>query len=403
MGNVYIKSLGEKYLMANYSRHPIAFAKGEGAYVWDASGKKYLDFVTGLAVNALGHCHPAVVEAAVRQCKELMHSSNLYWTAPAAELAQLLVEHSCLDRVFLCNSGTEANEAAIKLARRYFHTVLKENRSTIITFSRSFHGRTIAAATATAQEVVHSGFDPLPGGFAYAAYNDIEALEAVIDDTTCAVLMEPVQGEGGINVADRDYLRQVRELCDKTGTLLVLDEIQCGLGRTGHLFAYEYYGIKPDIVTLAKALGGGLPLGAVLATEEVSAGFGPGSHGSTFGGNPVCCAAGRAVLETLLEPGFIEGVRDLGHYFMNKAFALAGKYDCIKEVRGLGLMIGIDLNRPGSAVVDACREKGLLVNCAAKTVIRLLPPLNVTQQQADRAFSVLDEALAEFSEAEEVE
>ena len=403
MGNAYIKSLGEKYLMGNYTRQPIAFAHGEGANVWDADGNKYLDFVTGLAVNGLGHCYPAVVEAVSGQEGKFLHSSNLYWTAPQAELAQLLVEYSCLDRVFLCNSGTETNEAAIKLARRYFQTVRGENRSTIITFSKSFHGRTIAAATATAQETIHSGFNPLPGGFTYVPFNDIEALTAVIDDTTCAVMLEPVQGEGGINVAGIAYLKQVRELCDKHGALLVLDEIQCGLGRTGKLFAYQHYGIEPDIVTLAKALGGGLPLGAVLATEAVSEAFGPGSHGSTFGGNPVCCAAGTAVLETLLEEGFLGQVSEMGEYLLGKVTALAGKYKFIKEIRGLGLMLGLDLEFAGSGVVVSCREKGLLINCAAKTVLRLLPPLNVTPEQVDRALVIMDEVLAEFVDKEEVE
>lgn len=402
MGNAYIKSLGEKYLMGNYTRHPIAFARGEGSYVWDAAGKKYLDFVMGLAVNALGHCHPAVVEAAAAQCTKVIHSSNLYWTATQAELAQLLVEYSCLDKVFLCNSGTEANEAAIKLARRYFQTVRGENRSTIITFSQSFHGRTIAAATATAQESIHSGFDPLPEGFTYLPFNDTEALASVIDNNTCAVMLEPVQGEGGIYVAGMDFLKQVRELCDKTGALLILDEIQCGMGRTGKLFAYEHYGIKPDIVTLAKALGGGLPLGAVLASETVSTAFGPGSHGSTFGGNPVCCAAGTAVIEALLEGNFLDQVTEKGNYLQAKVKVLAEKYSFIKEIRGLGLMLGLELECSGGSIVDACREKGLIINCAAKKVLRLLPPLNVTIKEIDEAVAILDEALAEVIDNKEV-
>lgn len=397
MGNAYIKSLGEKYLMENYTRQPIAFDKVEGAYVWDASGSRYLDFVTGLAVNSLGHCHPAVVEAIAQQSQKLLHSSNLYWTAPQAELAQLLVAYSCLHRVFLCNSGTEANEAAIKMARRYFQTVLEEDRSTVITFSGSFHGRTIAAATATAQESIHSGFDPLPGGFVYLPFNDLAALEARMDETVCAVMLEPIQGEGGIHVAHQEFFSKVRELCDKYGVLLILDEIQCGMGRTGKLFAYEHYGIVPDMVTLAKALGGGLPLGALLASEKVSAAFGPGSHGSTFGGNPVCCAAGRAVVETLLEEGFLTHVKEMGDYFWERAAFLKEKHSFIKEVRGLGLMLGIDLEFPGAAVVEACRDKGLLINCTAKTLLRLLPPLNVNGEQIDAAVAILDGVLTEFT------
>ena len=401
MGNEYINRLGEKYLMGNFSRQPIACEQGRGLYMQDAGGNEYLDFVTGLAVNALGHCDPAVVDAVAKQSGKLIHCSNLYWSAPQAELAQLLVEHSCLDRVFFCNSGTEANEAAIKLARRYFQTILGESRSTIITFSKSFHGRTIAAATATAQESIHSGFDPLPGGFAYLPFNDIEALQAAMDDSICAVLLEPVQGEGGVNTASADILKQVRELCDKYGALLILDEIQCGMGRTGTLFAYEHYGIQPDIVTLAKALGGGLPLGAVLAAEEICRAFGPGSHGSTFGGNPVCCAAGIAVIETLLGKGFLENVKDMGAYLKGKLTALAEKYDFITEVRGQGLMFGVELAFPGGAIVEDCREKGLLINCAAKSVIRLLPPLNVTTRAIDQAAAILEEVLGEHVQKEE--
>ncbi len=396
MGNAYIKNLGEKYLMGNYTRQPIAFAEAKGSSVWDASGKRYLDFVTGLAVNSLGHCFPAVVESVKGQAEKFFHSSNLYWTAPQAEVAQLLVENSCLDRVFLCNSGAEANEAAIKLARRYFQTVLGQPRSTVITFSMSFHGRTIATATATAQEAIHSGFDPLPGGFTYVPFNDIDALEAAMDDTVCAVMLEPVQGEGGINVAEPAYLEQLGSLCDKYGALLLLDEIQCGLGRTGKLFAYEHYGIKPDIVTLAKALGGGLPLGAVLATETVSAAFGPGSHGSTFGGNPVCCSASLAVLEAVLAEGFLQEAAETGAYLKGKLQLLAKKYSFIKEVRGLGLMLALDLEFAGGEIVEACREKGLLINCAATTVLRFLPPLNVTREEIDEALAILDAVFAEL-------
>jgi len=398
MGNVYIKSLGEKYLTGNYTRQPIAFDKAEGSYVWDASGKRYLDFVTGLAVNALGHCHPQVVEAIVQQSQKLLHSSNLYWTSAQAELAQLLVEYSCMDRVFLCNSGTEANEAAIKMARRYYQTILGENRSTIVTFTKSFHGRTIAAATATAQDSIHSGFDPLPAGFVYLPFNDSDALKAVIDDTVCAVMLEPVQGEGGIHVAEKEFLTTVRDLTCKYGTLLIFDEIQCGMGRTGELFAYEHYGIEPDIVTLAKALGGGLPLGAVLTSEAVSAAFGPGSHGSTFGGNPVCCAAGRAVLENVVEEGFLAHVKEMGTYLLEKLSVLADKYSFVQEIRGLGLMLGLELEFSGGEVVDRCREKGLLINCAAKTVLRLLPPLNVTREQVDEAVAVLDSVFGELNQ-----
>ena len=303
MGNAFIRSLGEKYLMKNYTRQPAALVRGEGAYVWDADGNRYLDFVGGIAVNSLGHCDPGVVEACVEQLRKLIHCSNLYWNEPQVELAQLLVENSDFDRVFFCNSGAEANEAAFKLARRYFQVVKGSRRYKIITMYRSFHGRTLAAAAATGQEKVHTGFDPLPPGFVHVPFNDAEALEKAVDDETCAVMLEPVQGEGGVNAAEAGYLKEVERICREKGILLMLDEIQCGMGRTGKLFAYEHYGIKPHVVTLAKALGGGLPLGAVLAAEEVSRAFGPGSHGSTFGGNPVSCAAGAAVMAALLEKG----------------------------------------------------------------------------------------------------
>jgi len=393
VGNAHIRELGEKYLMPTYARQPVAFVEGKGAYVWDADGKRYLDFVGGLAVNSLGHCHPKVMEAVTNQCGKIMHCSNLYWIEPQVELARLLVKNSALDKVFFCNSGAEANEAAIKLARRYAQTVLEQGRYKIITMGKSFHGRTVAAATATAQEKIHTGFDPLPAGFVYVPFNDIGALEEAVDESTCAVMLEPVQGEGGINVAQKSFLKEAESLCRERGILLILDEIQCGMGRTGKLFAYEHYGIRPDIMTLAKALGGGIPIGAVLATKEVSRAFGPGSHGSTFGGNPVSCAAGVAVMEVLLEEGLIDNAREVGGYLARKLRVVSEKYDFVEEVRGLGLMLGMELGFPGGDIVDLCREKGLLINCASEKVLRFLPPLNITKEQVDRAVEILDEVL----------
>ena len=389
MGSGYIKALGGKYLMGNYTRQPMALVKGSGAYVWDADGNQFLDFVGGLAVNALGHCHPRVTEAITNQCARIMHCSNLYWIDTQVELAQLLVENSCLDRVFFCNSGTEANEAAIKLARRYFQVVQNQDRYKIITMSRSFHGRTLAAAAATAQEAIHSGFDPLPQGFCYVPLNDLGALEKGIDDATCAVMLEPLQGEGGINAASKEYLQGAAELCKEKGVLLILDEIQCGMGRTGRLFAHEHYDVKPDIVTLAKALGGGIPIGALLASDAVSGAFGPGSHGSTFGGNPVSCAAAVAVMEALLNEGVIDNAQQVGAYLKEKLAALAAGYDFIKEVRGMGLMLGMELVFPGADIVDACRDKGLLINCTVGSVLRFLPPLNITEKHVDEAVAIL--------------
>jgi acetylornithine/N-succinyldiaminopimelate aminotransferase len=388
-----IKIWGEKYLMPTYARYPVVLVKGEGVYVWDTQGRKYLDFVGGLAVNSLGHCHPAVTGAIGKQSNEIMHCSNLYWSIPQVELARLLVEQSSLDKVFFCNSGAEANEAAIKLVRRYAQRVLKEDRYKVITMKKSFHGRTIAAATATAQDKIHRGFDPLPGGFVYVQFNNIDALKEAIDEKTCAVILEPIQGEGGVNVADGSYLKEVEQLCAQRGALLVLDEVQCGMGRTGKMFAYQHYHIQPHVVTLAKALGGGIPIGAVLASEEVSVAFGPGSHGSTFGGNPMSCAAGIAVMEVLLEEGLIHNVAAVGKYLKEKLGELGSKYAFIKEVRGLGLMLGMELDIPGESIVDCCRERGLLINCTSGNVLRFLPPLTITEGHADLAVQILDEAL----------
>ncbi|KUK10861.1 MAG: Acetylornithine aminotransferase [Clostridia bacterium 41_269] len=397
MGNDFIRRLGEKYLMKNYTRQPVALVKGEGVHVWDAEGNKYMDFVGGLAVNSLGHCDPEVVESAVEQLKKLIHCSNLYWTEPQVELAQLLVENSDFDRVFFCNSGAEANEAAFKLARRYFQVLKGSRRYKIITMYKSFHGRTLAAAAATGQEKVHTGFDPLPPGFVHVPFNDIEALEKAVDDETCAVMLEPIQGEGGINAAKKEYMKEVERICRENGILLMVDEIQCGMGRTGKLFAYEHYEIKPHVVTLAKALGGGLPIGAVLAVEEVSRAFGPGSHGSTFGGNPVSCAAGAAVVNALFERGLIKNAAQMGSYLYEKLEDLKEKYGFIEEVRGLGLMLGMELSMDGSRIVDLCRKRGLLINCASEKVLRFLPPLNITREHVDRAVEILDEVLDSIS------
>ncbi|NLO89910.1 MAG: acetylornithine transaminase [Clostridia bacterium] len=403
MGNSFIKSLGEKYLMKNYIRQPMALVKGEGAYVWDADGNRYLDFVSGIAVNNLGHCHPEVVEACCEQIGKLMHCSNLYWNEPQVELAQLLIENSHFDRVFFCNSGAEANEGAFKLARRYFQVVKGSRRYKIVTMYKSFHGRTLATAAATGQEKVHTGFDPLPPGFVHVPFNDVQALEKAVDDETCAVMLEPVQGEGGVYAAEAGYLKEVERICREKGILLMLDEIQCGMGRTGNLFAYEHYGIKPHVVTLAKALGGGLPLGAVLAVEEVSEALGPGSHGSTFGGNPVSCAAGAAVMAALLENGLINNATQMGSYLFEKLEGLKRKYGFIMDIRGLGLLLGMELSIDGGKIVDLCREKGLLINCASQKVLRFLPPLNITREHVDEAVEILDKVMGSLSEEGEDE
>lgn len=395
MDNAAIVSRGEKYVMRTYGRYPMALVRGEGARVWDADGKEYLDFVSGLAVNSLGHCHPRVVEAIREQAGRLIHCSNLYWIEPQVELARLLVENSALDKVFFCNSGAEANEAAIKLARKY----AKEHRGPesyeIITMRRSFHGRTLATLTATGQEKFHHGFAPLPAGFRYVPFNDLSSLRAAVGPRTCAVMLEPVQGEGGVYAANKDYLQAVRALCDDEGLLLIFDEVQCGLGRTGYLFAYQYYEVEPDILTLAKALAGGVPIGAMLAKEKAASAFTPGDHASTFGGNPLATAAGVAAFKALLEEGLVENVRVLGQYFYQQLEGLAREFPRLTEVRGRGLLLGVEIDGPAGEVVAACQERGLLINSLHGHVLRFLPPLIVTREDIDRAVTILKEALHE--------
>ncbi|GEA14186.1 acetylornithine aminotransferase [Moorella sp. E308F] len=395
MDNAAIIALGEKYVMRTYGRYPLALVRGEGARVWDADGREYLDFVGGLAVNSLGHCHPRVVAAIREQAGKLLHCSNLYWIEPQVELARLLVENSALDKVFFCNSGAEANEAAIKLARKY----AKEHRGPesyeIITMRRSFHGRTLATLTATGQEKFHRGFAPLPAGFKYVPFNDLASLRAAVSPRTCAVMLEPVQGEGGVYAANRDYLQAVRALCDDEGLLLIFDEVQCGLGRTGYLFAYQYYGVEPDVMTLAKALAGGVPIGAMLAKEKAAAAFGPGDHASTFGGNPLATAAGVAAFKALLEEGLVENARVLGEYFYQELERLVREFPQLTEVRGRGLLLGLEIDGPVDAVVAACQERGLLINSLHGHVLRFLPPLTISKDEVDRAVAILKEALQE--------
>ncbi|NLW07720.1 MAG: acetylornithine transaminase [Clostridia bacterium] len=393
MDNTSIAARGEKYVMRTYGRYPIALVRGEGARVWDADNKEYLDFVGGLAVNALGHCHSRVVAAIQEQAARLIHCSNLYWIEPQVELARLLVENSALDKAFFCNSGAEANEAAIKLARKYAREQRGADRYEIITMYRSFHGRTLATLTATGQEKFHRGFHPLMPGFKYVPFNDFPALQAAVDERTCAVMLEPVQGEGGVFPADEGYLQAVRSLCDEKGLLLIFDEIQCGLGRTGYLFAYQHYGVEPDIMTLAKALAGGVPIGAMLAKEQVASAFGPGDHASTFGGNPLATAAAVAAVKALLSEGLIENARKLGQYFYQGLVQLSREFPRLKEVRGRGFLLGVEIDGPADEVVAACQERGLLINSVHGHVLRFLPPLVVSREQIDIALDILRESL----------
>jgi acetylornithine/N-succinyldiaminopimelate aminotransferase len=384
----------DKVVMNTYGRQPLVLVKGAGCRVWDDQGREYLDFVAGLAVCNLGHAHPAVARAAAEQLTRLVHVSNIYYTTPMVELAEELVRLSFADRVFFANSGAEANEGAIKLCRRYSREKFGSDRHCIISMGNSFHGRTLGALSATGQSKFWQGFDPLLPGFKFVPFNDLEALAGAVDDTVCAVLLEPIQGEGGVCLPGPDYLQGVRRLCDEKQLLLVMDEIQTGLGRTGELFAHQNYGVTPDVMTLAKALAGGLPMGALLATAEVARAFVPGTHASTFGAGPVLARAAQTALGLLSAPELLSGVRVRGQYLKNSLKLLQEQFPVIKEVRGLGLIWGLELAVEGAPVVTFCREHGLLVNCTQGNVIRLLPPLIVGLEEIGQALRILAEALA---------
>jgi acetylornithine/N-succinyldiaminopimelate aminotransferase len=380
------------FLMNTYGRLPIVFIKGRGMKVWGADGKEYLDFVGGIAVNILGHCHPKVVVAIQKQAQRLLHVSNLYHNEQQVKLAKLLVGNSFADKVFFCNSGAEANEAAIKLTRKFAKENMQGNRFEIITAFNSFHGRTLAALTATGQEKFRKGFEPLVPGFSYVEFDNLDVLARSITDKTCAVMLEPVQGEGGVRVPSSGYLKGVRDLCNDHKILLILDEVQTGMGRTGRLFAHEHYGIVPDIMTLSKGLGGGVPIGAMLATDKIASAFQPGSHASTFGGNPLTSAAAFATLETLIEDGYIlDQCRRMGEYLTHGLGELKREHgNLIAEVRGLGLMVGMELASECTPIVMACMNRGIIVNCTAGNVLRFTPPLIVKEKDIDRMLDTLD-------------
>jgi len=387
------------YIMNTYSRLPVVFRKGRGMKVWGSDGKEYLDFVGGIAVNVLGHCHPKVVIAIQKQAQRLLHVSNLFHNEPQVRLARLLVENSFADKVFFCNSGAEANEAAIKLARKYAKDNMSGDRFEIVTAYNSFHGRTLATLTATGQERFQRGFEPLVPGFRYVEFNNLDALEKAITEKTCAVMLEPIQGEGGVRLPSPDYLKGVRTICDRHGILLILDEVQTGMGRTGRLFAYENFGITPDIMTLAKGLGGGVAIGAMLATERVSSSFQPGSHASTFGGNPLSCAAAIATIEALLEDGFVlDQCRRMGDYLMSGLNDLRKEHPgLVIEIRGMGLLVGMELTRECTSIVKACMERGIIINCTSGNVLRFTPPLIVQDKEIDHMLDTLDDVLGRLS------
>ena len=384
-------ALDERYVMHTYARLPVVFARGEGCFVYDVEGKQYLDMVAGIAVNGLGHCHPKVVEAICNQAGTLIHTSNLYHTLPQPRLAKLLVEVSGMDRAFFCNSGAEANEAAIKLARKAAKKSGHPQKTEIVTAEGSFHGRTLAAITATGQPKYRQAFEPLPPDFRYVAYNDVEGLRSAVGERTCAVMMEPVQGESGVHPASPDFLRAARDLCDATGAALVFDEVQTGLGRTGRMFGFEHYGVVPDIMTLAKTLGGGFPIGCCLARGAYAEVFEPGDHAATFGGNPLACAAAIAAVSEIRDGGWIENAERVGAY-LRERLAMLGD---VKEVRGLGLMAAVEFTQPKARVMAASAlERGLVLNAIGDSILRFVPPLILTAELVDRALEVLGELQA---------
>jgi acetylornithine/N-succinyldiaminopimelate aminotransferase len=381
---------GQRVLVNTYTRHPILLVRGKGTQVWDSTGKAYLDFVGGIAVCSLGHCHPKVVQALEEQARELIHCSNLYYIGPQVELAQRLCEYSFGERVFFCNSGTEANEAAIKLARKH-----GEGRYEIITMENSFHGRTMGALSATGQQKFHKGFEPLLPGFRYVPFDDLKAVEGAIGPQTCAVMVEPIQAEGGVILPSPGYLKGLRALCDQSGILLIYDEVQVGMGRTGKLFAHQHYDAPPHIMTLAKSLANGVPIGAMVATDEVAQAFSPGNHAATFGGNPLATRVGCVVIDTLVGDGILDNCQEMGAYLLERLLDLKKRYSFIRDVRGIGLIIGVELAFEGKEIVERCLERGFLINCTAGQVLRFLPPLIVAREEIDRLLTVLDEIFSE--------
>jgi len=393
-----IVELDKKYYMNTFgNRTPVCFDHGKGINLWDSDGKKYYDFLAGIAVSALGHSHPKLVNAIKEQAEKLIHCSNLYYIENQAKLAKILVDNSCADKVFFANSGAEANEGAIKLARIFFKKKGMPEKFEIITLEKSFHGRTLATIAATGQDKYQKPYSPLTPSFLKVPINDLEALEKAINGSTCAVMIEPIQGESGVNLTTIEYMHGVRKLCDEKGILLIFDEVQCGLGRTGKLFAYEHFGIEPDIFTLAKALGGGFPIGALCAKEHVASAFEPGDHGSTFGGNPLACAAGLAVMEVMINDKLVKNSEEMGSYFLDKLSGFTEKYDFVKEIRGKGLMIGIQLTIDKAAEIkNKCFDKGYLIGSVGNNILRLLPPLIVTKEDIDGLVNVLDNIFREY-------
>ena len=393
------QELEHKYFLRFVKRLPVTLVRGQGVKVWDNEGKEYLDFVGGWAVNSLGHCHPVVVQALERQASTLIHASNQFYTIPQVQLAELLVQNSCLDKVFLCNSGAEANEGAVKLARKYGGLHLK-GAFEVITTLNSFHGRTLAMVAATGQQKFQRPYIPLPSGFVNVEYDDIEAIKRATGNQTCAVMIEAIQGEGGVNVPSEDYLQKVRAWCDQKGLLFILDEVQTGIGRTGTLFAYEQFGVEPDIMTLGKGLASGVPIGAIMAKNEAAV-FEPGDHGSTFGGNPLASAVAYATMNFIIDDGIPGRVKQVGNYLTDRLEELKAKFAFVVEVRGRGLLQAIEFNQDiAESVVMACLEKGLLLNNVKPNALRFMPPLIIGEEEVDQAIGILEGVMATFAAVE---
>lgn len=381
------------YVMCTYKRVPFCLEKAKGSKVWDIDGNEYLDFFPGWAVSGIGHCHPFVSNAVAKQAKKLMHVSNNYYSQLQGLLAEKIIKESFPGKVFFANSGAEANEGAVKLARKYGHD---KGRYEIITMTKSFHGRTLGMISATGQDKVKKGFEPLVEGFVHIPFNDIEALKEAINEKTIAVMFEPIQCEGGINIADKEYMQAVRKLCYEKDIVMILDEVQTGMGRTGTMFCYQLYGIEPDVMTLAKSLGGGVPIGACVARGKFADILTPGTHASTFGGSPIVCAAALAVFEAIKKESLLQNTKKMGAYLVKKLKGLKDKYHFIKEIRSVGLVIGVELNIKGEDIYHKCMEEGLLINCTQDTVLRIMPPMTVNKNQIDKAVSIMDKVLSKI-------
>ncbi len=383
----------EKYIMNTYKRVPLCLEKGKGSFVWDIDGKEYLDFFPGWAVSGTGHCHPMVSKAVSAQVKKLIHVSNNYFSRTQALLAEAIIRNSFPGKVFFGNSGAEANEAAVKLARKYGSPT---GRFEIITMIRSFHGRTLAMITATGQDKVKIGFEPLPAGFIHVPFNDIEAARKAVSDNTIGIMLEPIQCEGGLNIADRDYIKALRALCDEKDLVLIFDEVQTGMGRSGHMFAFKNYGVTPDVMTLAKSLGGGMPIGACVAREKFQDVLTPGTHASTFGGSPIVCAAALAVFGSIKREKLLRNANSMGAYLKKRLEGLKSKYGFIKEIRSLALIVGVELEIKGEEIYKDCLKEGLLINCTQDTVLRVMPPITVKKAEIDKAVSILDKVFSKY-------